>query len=54
MSKSANSAMAQIKQKKYYEKYLNHNKPIYLIGIAFQEDLRNISDFEYEELLIKK
>ena len=42
------NALAQIKERKYYEKYLSHGKEIYLIGIEFDETKINISDFEYE------
>ena len=43
-------ALEQIKQKKYFEKYLaNHNNtPVYLIGIEFNTDDRNISKIEWE------
>jgi len=40
-------ALAQIKEKKYYEKYLDY-KEIYLIGINFDEKDKNISKFEWE------
>ena len=42
--------LKQIKEKKYYEKYLNEKKNIYLIGINFDEENRNIAKFEWEEL----
>ena len=42
--------LKQIKEKKYYEKYLNEKKNIYLIGINFDEEKRNIAKFEWEEL----
>jgi hypothetical protein len=38
----------QIKERKYYEKYLNENKKIYLIGINFDSEERNISKYKYE------
>ncbi len=44
------SAIEQIKEKKYYEKYLDKNLPIYIIGIAFDTKERNISKIEYEQL----
>ncbi|MCB1180041.1 MAG: ATP-binding protein [Leptospiraceae bacterium] len=49
------SALAQIKEKKYYEKYLNpSNSPlkesVYLIGVEFSRDNRNITNYEWEEL----
>ncbi|NPA55291.1 MAG: hypothetical protein GXO40_02910, partial [Epsilonproteobacteria bacterium] len=43
-------ALSQIKENKYYEKYLNENKEIYLIGINFDEEKRNISKFEWEQI----
>jgi len=44
------SALTQIKEKKYYKKYLNQNKEIYLIGINFDKESRNIASFEWERL----
>ncbi len=41
-------ALGQIKQKKYYEKYINEKKSIYLIGIEFDKKERNISRVEWE------
>jgi len=43
-------ALKQIKEKKYHEKYLNENKDIYLVGINFDENEKNISKFEWEQL----
>ncbi|MGP1445707.1 PD-(D/E)XK nuclease domain-containing protein, partial [Treponema sp.] len=42
------NALEQIKAKKYYEKYRNMNKDIYLVGINFDEAERNISGFTWE------
>ncbi len=44
------NALLQIKEKKYYEKYLNLNRYIYLIGINFNTEEKNISDFEYKKI----
>ncbi len=44
------NALRQIKEKRYYEKFLNQNKEIYLVGINFNEDDKNISNFEWEKL----
>ncbi len=44
----ATDALAQIKEKKYYEKYMDENKDIYLVGIEFDTKERNISKLEYE------
>ncbi len=43
-------ALGQIKQKKYYEKYLSENKPIYLIGIEFDRKERNVVRVDAETL----
>ena len=43
-------ALKQIKEKHYYEKYLNENKEIYLIGIEFSREKRNVVGFEWEKL----
>jgi Holliday junction resolvase-like predicted endonuclease len=42
-------ALQQIKDKKYPQKYLNENKDIYLIGINFDEDEKNIKEFKWEK-----
>ncbi len=46
------NALAQIKEKNYAQKYLNEGKDIYLVGINFDKENRNISGFEYEKLTI--
>jgi hypothetical protein len=46
---SAN-ALEQIKQKEYHLKYQDQGKDIYLIGIHFDSDKRNISSFEWEKV----
>jgi hypothetical protein len=46
------NALQQIKDKKYYAKYLSHTKEIFIVGIEFDEDQRNVSGFEYEKILI--
>jgi hypothetical protein len=40
--------LEQIKTKKYYEKYISENKEIFLVGISFDKQDRNISKFEWE------
>ncbi len=47
---SKEKPIEQIKKKRYYEKYLNDNKPIYLIGINFSSKERNISEWGIEEI----
>jgi len=46
---SKQNALQQIKEKKYYEKYLNHNKDIYLVGIDFDTNDKNINGFKWEK-----
>lgn len=45
------SALQQIKDKGYAEKYRETGQPIYLIGVEFSKDERNIVAFEVEESL---
>lgn len=54
------SALAQIKKKKYYEKYLYSSAgaglepfpaEMYLIGVEFSKEERNITNFEWEKLV---
>lgn len=49
----AATAMKQIKERKYYEKFQNKNQKIYLLGIGFDTKERNIADWELEELKLK-
>lgn len=48
------NALQQIKQMKYYEKFQNQtskqNKEIYLVGINFDKQKKNISAYEWEKL----
>ena len=46
---SAKAALEQIKDKKYYEKYSNIPKKLFLIGINFDTKTRNISEYLVEE-----
>ena len=43
-------SLIPIKEKRYFEKYLNENKDIYLIGITFDEEERNIKEFKWERI----
>jgi len=47
---TAEVALQQIKDKKYYQPYQLLGKKIILVGIAFDTDLKNVSDIEYEEM----
>ncbi len=44
------NALKQLKEKKYYEKYIANCKEIYLIGIEFSKTERNVVNFEWEKL----
>jgi len=47
---SEGKALEQIKEKKYYEKYLSESREIYLMGIEFSKESRNIASLEFEKL----
>ena len=49
-----NNALEQIKDKKYAQKYLTDGRSIFMLGIEFDKDERNISLFEFEEYKRKK
>ena len=38
------------KRKKYYEKYLNEGKDIYLVWIDFNKKERNVDDIKIEKI----
>jgi Holliday junction resolvase-like predicted endonuclease len=42
-------ALKQIKEKNYHQKYINQNKQIYLVGINFDEEEKNISSVEWQK-----
>jgi len=50
--KGKGNALAQIKENNYATKYLNHNKDIYLIGIEFDVEEKNIARFEWEKFYL--
>jgi len=47
-------ALTQIKQKKYYQKYLSEAKSrqqsIFIVGICFSSEDKNISEFEWKKI----
>ena len=45
---SKEDAIKQIKERKYYQKYLVENKDIYMVGINFSSVEKNISDYTWE------
>ncbi|MFN8578237.1 MAG: AAA family ATPase [Candidatus Sericytochromatia bacterium] len=48
--KSTKKAIKQIEEKRYYEKYVLKNKPIYLVGVSFDPKIRNIKDWKSERM----
>ncbi len=42
------NALQQIKDKQYADKYRGLNRPVYLIGVEFSKENRNIVGFEVE------
>ncbi|ORU91121.1 MAG: hypothetical protein A6F72_01015 [Cycloclasticus sp. symbiont of Poecilosclerida sp. N] len=44
------AALTQIKQKKYYQKYLNDSRDIFIVGICFDSKAKNITEFVWEQI----
>ncbi len=44
--------LAQIKAKRYYEKYLSEGKDIYLVGMVFDRTQKNLKEFVWERVVI--
>lgn len=47
---TAQKALEQIKSKKYYQPYQLMGKRIVLVGIAFDTEIKNVSDIDYEHM----
>ncbi|MCP4157159.1 MAG: AAA family ATPase [bacterium] len=47
---TAEKALSQIKNKKYYEKYLMFSKPVKIVGVGFDKEEKNIADYLIEEI----
>ncbi len=45
---NSDDALKQIKEREYHQKYLSQGKEIYLVGIGFDTQERNLSSFEWE------
>jgi len=52
MKSNPRNAITQIKERKYHEKYLAQNKEIFLIGIEFDEQEKNLSKFETQKISV--
>ncbi|MYB67526.1 MAG: ATP-binding protein [Gemmatimonadetes bacterium] len=46
---SAGAALAQLKERGYADKYRGLGQPIYLIGVEFSKDERNVTAFDVEQ-----
>lgn len=42
------AAMAQLKERRYADKYQGLGQPIHLIAVEFDKDARNVTAFEVE------
>ena len=42
--------MGQIREKKYPERFVHTGKDIYLVGINFSTEKKNVDDWEVEKL----
>jgi len=47
---TAEAALKQIKEKKYYEKYLNRSKKLLLVGVSFDAEEKNIREYLVESI----
>jgi hypothetical protein len=47
---SADEALAQIKEKKYFERFLESGKRITLVGVNFNSEIKNIDEFKIERM----
>jgi hypothetical protein len=48
------NALEQIKKKNYQQKYLDKGKTIFLIGIDFDSEAKNIAEFAWEQVKRKR
>ena len=54
INSTADIALQQIRERKYYQAYELLGKKIILVGIAFDTELNNISEIKYENLETEK
>ena len=50
LNKNSKIALEQIKEKEYYKGYIKQENNIYIIGINFDTDDKNITQFEWEKI----
>jgi len=51
MKTNPKNALQQIQEKKYQQKYLAQGKEVFLVGIEFDEVVKNISGFEWKSII---
>jgi hypothetical protein len=51
MKSNPKNALQQIQEKKYQQKYLDQGKEVFLVGIEFDEVVKNISRFEWKSII---
>jgi len=49
--KSGKKPLDQIKEKNYAEKFIGGKEDVYLVGIEFDEEKRNVSSYEWEKVV---
>lgn len=50
LDQSATIALEQIKEKKYYEKYLTEERPVFIVGINFSSEMKSVENWLMEEV----
>ena len=50
IDKEPKEAINQIKEKRYYEKYINDGKNVHILGISFDSTSRQINDYLVEDI----
>jgi len=43
-------ALKQIKERKHYEKYADDGRDIFIVGICFDSEDKNITEFKFEKI----
>ena len=49
MNGNADEALAQIREKNYAAPFAKNSRPVYLIGVNFSDELRNIQEVKVEK-----
>lgn len=55
LNESAEKALAQIEERRYFEGYLSHGKPIILLGISFKREPKNFEiTYDFKDLTLTR